>query len=85
MGQEPIILPPPALFAWREQAALGSFGSTRRDLDHVVELVASGRLDLSGSVTGRFPLSAVNEALETLDRGESDHVRLVITPWQEGA
>ncbi len=85
MGQEPIILPPPALFAWREQAALGSFGSTRRDLDEVIGLVQSGRLDLSGSVTGRFPLSAVNEALETLGRGESAHVRLVITPWEEGA
>lgn len=85
MGQEPISLPPPALFAWREQAALGSFGSTRADLDEVIGFVKSGRLDLSGSVTGRFPLSAINEALETLERGESDHVRLVITPWEEGA
>ena len=75
----------PALFAWREHAALGSFGSTRRDLDEVIGLVQTGRLDLSGSVTGRFPLSAVNEAIETLDRGGSDHVRLVITPWEEGA
>jgi 2-desacetyl-2-hydroxyethyl bacteriochlorophyllide A dehydrogenase len=85
MGQQPISLPPPALFAWREHAALGSFGSTRRDVDEVIGLVQSGRLDLSGSVTGRFPLAAVNEALEILERGESDHVRLVITPWEEGA
>jgi len=85
MGQEPINLPPPALFAWREHAALGSFGSTRRDVDEVIGLVQSGRLDLSGSVTGRFPLSAINEALETLERGESDHVRLVIAPWEGGA
>lgn len=85
MGHEPISLPPPAMFAWREHAAIGSFGSTRGDLDEVIGLVRSGRLDLSGSITGRFPLSAINEALELLAQGESDHVRLVITPWQEGA
>lgn len=85
MGQEPIGLPPPALFAWREHAVIGSFGSTRRDLDEVLRLVQSGRLDLGGSISGRFPLSAVNQALETLDRGEGDHVRLVITPWEGGA
>jgi threonine dehydrogenase-like Zn-dependent dehydrogenase len=83
MGQEPISLPPPALFAWREHAAIGSFGSTHRDVTEVVGLVQSGRLDLGGSVTGRFPLAAVNEALEILERGENDHVRLVITPWLE--
>jgi len=85
MGQEPIPLPPPALFAWREHAVAGSFGSTRHDLDQVLGLVESGRLDLSGSVTGRFPLSAVNQALETLERAEGDHVRLIINPWMEGA
>ncbi len=85
MGQAPINLPPPALFAWREHAVIGSYGSTRRDVDEVVGLVRSGRLDLSGSVTGRFALAAVNEALETLDQGQSDHVRLVITPWEGGA
>lgn len=85
MGHEQISLPPPAVFAWREHAVIGSFGSTRRDLDEVLDLVRSGRLDLSGSITGRFPLAAVNEALELLAQGESDHVRLVVTPWQEGA
>lgn len=85
MGNQPLTLPAPAMFAWREHAVIGSFGSTRRDLDQVLGLVQSGRLDLSRSITGRFPLSAVNQALQTLDRAEGDHVRLVITPWQEGA
>ena len=82
MGQEPITLPPPALFAWREHALLGSFGSTRQDLEQVIELVRSGRLDLSRSVSARLPLAEANRALEMLERGEGDPVRLVITPWE---
>lgn len=83
MGHEPLTIPPPALFAWREHSVIGSFGSTRKDLDAVLDLVQSGRLDLGGSVTGRFPLAAVNEALATLGRGGGEHARLVITPWGE--
>jgi propanol-preferring alcohol dehydrogenase len=84
MGQEPIGLPPPALFAWREYSVLGSFGSTRRDLEQVIELVTSGQLDLSRSISARLPLREVNKALETLESKEGDPVRLVILPW-EGA
>ncbi len=84
MGQAPISLPPPALFAWREHAVIGSFGSTRVDLDRVLGLVGSGRLDLSRSITGRLPLRDVNRALAMLEDRESDHVRIVIEPW-EGA
>ncbi len=82
MGQEPITLPPPALFAWREHALLGSFGSTRQDLERVIELVRSGRLDMSRSVSARLPLAEVNRALEMLESGEGDPVRLVIMPWE---
>ena len=83
MGQEPITLPPPALFAWREHALLGSFGSTRQDLEQVIELVRSGRLDLSRSVSARLPLAEANRALEMLERGEGDPVRIVLLPWEE--
>ncbi len=84
MGSEPIGLPPPALFAWREHAVLGSFGSTGRDLERVIELVRSGRLDLSRSISARLPLKDANRALEMLESKEGDLVRLAILPW-EGA
>lgn len=84
MGREPIALPPPALFAWREYGVLGSFGSTGSDLERVIALVQSGRLDLGRSISGRFPLEEVNRALEMLESKEGDPVRLVILPW-EGA
>jgi 2-desacetyl-2-hydroxyethyl bacteriochlorophyllide A dehydrogenase len=82
MGREPITLPPPALFAWREHALLGSFGSTRVDLGRVVDLVQSGTLDLRGSVSARLQLSEANEALRILESKEGDPVRLVILPWE---
>lgn len=83
MGSEPINLPPPALFAWREHALLGSFGSTRADLDAVVDLVRSGRLDSSGSISARLPLREAERALGMLERGEGDPVRIVLLPWEE--
>ena len=82
MGQEPIGLPPPALFAWREYAVLGSFGSTRSDLERVIELVQSGQLDLGRSISARLPLREANKALEMLESKEGDPVRLVILPWE---
>jgi 2-desacetyl-2-hydroxyethyl bacteriochlorophyllide A dehydrogenase len=84
MGEEPLSLPPPSLFAWREYGVLGSFGSTRRDLERVIELVQSGRLDLGRSITARLPLEEVNKALETLESREGDLVRLVVLPWEGG-
>jgi propanol-preferring alcohol dehydrogenase len=84
MGTEPISLPPPALFAWREHAVIGSFGSTRTDLDAVIGMVRSGLLDLSRSITGRLPLAEVNRALAMLEGRESDHVRIVVQPWEGG-
>ena len=83
MGTEGIALPPPALFAWREHAVLGSFGSTLHDLEQVIEFVSSGRLDLSGSITARLPLSGVNDALRILEDPVGDHVRIVIVPSEE--
>ncbi len=83
MGQQPLTLPPPTLFAWRELSVIGSFGSTRRDLDGVIAMVLSGRLDLSHSITGRLPLREANAALAQLEDPGGDHVRIVLSPWEE--
>lgn len=83
MGQQPLPLPPPTLFAWRELSVIGSFGSTRADLDRVIALVLSGRLDLSRSVTARLPLREANTALGQLEDPEGDHIRIVLLPWEE--
>ena len=77
------------LHMWRGAASvrktpivLGSFGSTRADLDRAIELVKSGTLDLSGSISARLPLEEASKALEVLESKEGDPVRLVILPWE---
>lgn len=83
MGQQPISLPPPALFAWREHSLIGSFGSTSADLDAVISMTLEGQLDLSQSITGRVPLSAIDQTLALLEDPTADHIRIVILPWEE--
>lgn len=59
-------LPALASFVGREQAVIGSFGMDAADIVAVLNLVASGRLDLSESVSARYPLAEANAALAHL-------------------
>jgi D-arabinose 1-dehydrogenase-like Zn-dependent alcohol dehydrogenase len=61
-------------------ALLGHLGYGKKDLIDVLDLVASGRLDLSGSISGRLPLSRVNEGIRRLTSKADDTVRLVVLP-----
>lgn len=73
-------LPPLLAFVGREQAVLGSFGMDKRDIADLLQLVARGRLDLSRSVTRRFALAEVNDALALLAKKDTGVVRLVVEP-----
>jgi Zn-dependent alcohol dehydrogenase len=48
------------------------YGSTRmgRDVVRLVELAEAGRLDVGALVTRRIALDDVNDALESIERGE---------------
>ncbi|MCC6766588.1 MAG: alcohol dehydrogenase catalytic domain-containing protein [Deltaproteobacteria bacterium] len=80
VGMESPTLGPLVSFVGREIGVLGSMGYTRAELARVVELAASGRLDLSGSITARYPLERAVEALADLASGRGDPVRLVLLP-----
>jgi threonine dehydrogenase-like Zn-dependent dehydrogenase len=80
VGMEAPQLPPLISFVGREIAVLGSMGYTRAVLERVVELSASGRLDLSGSITARYPLERAAEALDDLANRRGDPVRLALLP-----
>ena len=73
-------LPPLVAFVGREQAILGSFGMDRADIEDVYSLVASGRLDLSRSISARYPLERADAALGHLARKEGGVVRVVVEP-----
>lgn len=72
----------PALHAFvgREQSVLASYGAHRGDLEEVYALVAAGRLDLSTSISARYPLADADAALQRLARREGDVVRIVVEP-----
>jgi propanol-preferring alcohol dehydrogenase len=78
LGPETISLMPPAVFVRSELSFLGSYGSTTSEIQTVIDLVANGKLNLSGSVTERFPLEDVNEALDHLYKKIGNPIRIVI-------
>jgi len=48
------------------------------EIQNVVDLVAGGKLDLSNSITERFPLEEVNRGLEYLHKNIGNPIRIVI-------
>jgi threonine dehydrogenase-like Zn-dependent dehydrogenase len=78
LGPEIISLPPPAAFVRTELSLLGSYGSTTGEIQSVIDLVASGKLTLSESITERFQLEEVNKALDHLHKKIGNPIRIVI-------
>jgi threonine dehydrogenase-like Zn-dependent dehydrogenase len=71
---------PLALLSFRSLALLGHLGYRKQHLEQVLDLLGSGRLDLSESVTATFPLESVNEGLSALSSKASAVVRNVVLP-----
>ena len=78
LGPENISLLPPTMFVRSELSLLGSYGSTTSEIQNVVDLVASGKLNLSDSITERFPLEEVNKGLDHLHKKIGNPIRIVI-------
>ena len=83
MGADAIQLPPPNVFTWSEHALIGSFGSSAEHVRRLLGMTASGRLDLSASVTAVLPLSDVNAGLDMLRALGGDAGRVVVQPGRE--
>jgi propanol-preferring alcohol dehydrogenase len=78
LGPENISLLPPTMFVRSELSLLGSYGSTTSEIQNVVDLVASGKLNLSDSITKRFSLEEVNKGLDHLHKKIDNPIRIVI-------
>jgi 2-desacetyl-2-hydroxyethyl bacteriochlorophyllide A dehydrogenase len=81
MCMEPIRLTEPsALFGYYNHAVLGHEGYFKRDLERLVRLVASGRLDLSRSVSHVVSLEDVAKGVEQLSKKIDNPIRIVVKP-----
>jgi len=75
---ERISLGPSVTFAFRGTHLIGSYGYTVADLTQVIGLVASGRLDLNGSISARFTIDEAEEAVRILRQKENNPVRILL-------
>jgi D-arabinose 1-dehydrogenase-like Zn-dependent alcohol dehydrogenase len=80
LSLDPIELGIGVFFGLLSQSLLGHLGYTKQDLDDVVALAASGRLDLSRSVSQVIPLEDVVAGVDALRRKEGNPVRIVVVP-----
>lgn len=80
VGMDRPTLPPLVSFVGKELTILGSFGMDRQDIEDLFSYIESGELDLSRSVSAKFPLEQVNEALGQLASKDGGVVRVVVEP-----
>lgn len=75
-----ISLGPSILFAVRRNRLLANYGYQRRHLETLMGLVASGRLDVSASISQRLRLEQAAEAVAILEEKRGDPVRVLLVP-----
>lgn len=78
LGPDTISVPPPSAFVRSELSFLGSYGSTTGEIQSVIDLIAGGKLNISESITERFPLEEADQGLEHLYRKIGNPIRIVI-------
>ena len=81
LSLDDVQLGPGVFFGILSQSLLGHLGYEKKHLDELVDLVRSGRLDVSGSVSGVMPLEEVAAGVEQLTSKQGNPVRLVVQPW----
>jgi len=63
---------------YKQVRLTGSTNSRRSDFETALRLIESGRVETASMVTHRFPLSAVNEAIDTVGPGAA--IKVAVLP-----
>ena len=79
LGPDPIKTVPPTVFVRDQISLLGSYAFTKRNIEQLVDLAATGRLNLEDSITHTFPLEKVNTGLEYLHEKIENPIRVAVT------
>src|SRR5262249_10077584 len=77
---EPLDLGPLAFVSFLGLSVLGHLGYSKRHLEQVLTLMATGRLDVSGSISDRLPLDRMREGVDRLTSKEGAPVRILVMP-----
>jgi len=75
---EKIQLGPAILFAVLRTRLLGAYGYRRTHLETLLRLVASGRLDVSSSISERLPIERAADGVAILSEKRNDPVRVLL-------
>jgi 2-desacetyl-2-hydroxyethyl bacteriochlorophyllide A dehydrogenase len=79
IGPERINIIAPFFFVYNDLTLIGSFGSDIGDLERLMGLAASGKLNLSESVSSVIPLKDVNQGISDLEKKVGHPIRIVVS------
>ena len=79
LGADNITTLPPTEFVRREIELRGSYAFTVREIAELIQLIASGKLDVSASVSRIITLDEINQGLEALYRKTDNFIRIVVS------
>ena len=80
VGNDQLVGPSADRFVAQEFEARGVFAYARDEIERVVRLASSGRLDLGAAISERFPLSEITEAVESFRDKARSPVRVLVNP-----
>ncbi|MFK0154760.1 zinc-binding dehydrogenase [Streptomyces sp. NPDC090493] len=80
LSGRPLVVNNSTMFSYMKHHILGHFGTTLDAVPLLVDLVGSGRLDFSRSITDVLPLEDAASAVERLHTKEGNPLRLILQP-----
>jgi threonine dehydrogenase-like Zn-dependent dehydrogenase len=81
LGPDSIHIRPITEFVRGEIELIGSSAFELKEIQQIVRLVASDRLNLSKSITKRIGLEEVNEGIDDLKTKKGNPIRILITEF----
>lgn len=80
IGRNPLTIKIPFLIIEKMLTITGSYGSDRRAIPELIQLIQDKKLDLSQSITSHHPLEELNDCLEDLENRRKNPIRFIINP-----
>jgi 2-desacetyl-2-hydroxyethyl bacteriochlorophyllide A dehydrogenase len=77
---QPVLAGSVLALSFRGLGLLGHLGYRKHHVERVLDLIAAGRLDLSGSVSAILPLDRINDGIDQLARKSGAPVRVLVIP-----